>query len=66
MRSISTLIEVALVALLTISSPVDDRPRLARSVADHRAIADAIARRDADSARAAMRWSSRWSSTRRG
>jgi DNA-binding FadR family transcriptional regulator len=55
LRSISTLIEVALVALLTISSPADDPARHRRSVAAHRAIADAIARRDADAAREAMR-----------
>ena len=55
LRSISTLIEVALIAVLTISSPADDPQRLVRSVADHRAIADAIARRDPDGARAAMR-----------
>ena len=55
LRSISTLIEVALVAALTSSSPADDAIRLARVVSDHRAIADAIARRDADAARAAMR-----------
>lgn len=55
LRSISTLIEVALVALLTISSPVDHPVRHLRSVAAHRAIADAIARRDTDASRAAMR-----------
>jgi DNA-binding FadR family transcriptional regulator len=55
MRSISTLIEVALVAVLTVSQPVLDPPRLAKSVAQHRAVADAIARYDADSARLAMR-----------
>lgn len=54
LRSISTLIEVALVALLRISSPVDDPARLVTSVADHRAIADAIARRDPATARSAM------------
>jgi DNA-binding FadR family transcriptional regulator len=54
LRSISTLIEVALVALLRISSPVEDAVRLANSVAAHRAIADAIARRDAAAARTAM------------
>jgi DNA-binding FadR family transcriptional regulator len=54
-RSIATLIEVALVALLTISSPAEDRARLTQSVADHRAIADAIARRDPEEARTAMR-----------
>jgi DNA-binding FadR family transcriptional regulator len=55
LRSISTIIEVALTAVLTISSPADDPQRLVRSVADHRAIADAIARRDSDGARDAMR-----------
>jgi DNA-binding FadR family transcriptional regulator len=55
LRSISTLIEVALVALLTNSSPVDDPVRHARSVSTHKRIADAIARRDAEGARAAMR-----------
>lgn len=55
MRSISTLIEVALVAMLTISSPIEDPLEHADSVAAHRAIADAIARRDADKAREAMR-----------
>ena len=54
LRSISTLIEVALVALLTISSPADDPVRHRRSVAAHRAVADAIARRDAAAAREAM------------
>ena len=55
LRSISTLIEVALVALLTISSPVEEPLRHARSVASHRRIADAIARRDEDGAREAMK-----------
>jgi DNA-binding FadR family transcriptional regulator len=55
LRSISTLIEVALVALLTNSSPVDEPVGHARSVAAHRAIADAIARREGEVARAAMR-----------
>ena len=54
LRSIATLIEVALVGLLTISSPADEPVRLAKSIASHRAIADAIARRDPDLARAAM------------
>jgi DNA-binding FadR family transcriptional regulator len=54
LRSISTLIEVALVQLLTISSPIEEPVRHARSVAKHRAIADAIARRDPEAARAAM------------
>ena len=55
LRSISTLIEVALVAMLTISSPIEDPTEHAQSVSAHRAIADAIARRDADKAREAMR-----------
>jgi DNA-binding FadR family transcriptional regulator len=54
LRSISTLIEVALVQLLTISSPIEEPVRHARSVAAHRLIADAIARRDPEAARAAM------------
>jgi len=52
--SISTLIEVALVAMLTISSPVENAQRLAASVAEHRAIVDAIAARDPERARRAM------------
>ena len=52
--SISTLIEVALVAMLTVSSPVENSVRLAASVAGHRAIADAIAAGDPDGARRAM------------
>ena len=52
--SISTLIEVALVAMLTISSPVENSERLAASVAEHRAIVDAIAARDPERARRAM------------
>jgi DNA-binding FadR family transcriptional regulator len=55
LRSISTLIEVALVELLASSSPVEDPTRHARVVAAHRAIADAIARRDPDASRAAMK-----------
>ena len=55
MRSISTLIEVALVAVLTISHPVLDPSHYQLSVRDHRDIADAIGRRDAEGARAAMR-----------
>lgn len=55
LRSISTLIEVGLVALLRISSPIESPARHAGSVAAHRAIADAIAGRDPDAARAAMR-----------
>jgi DNA-binding FadR family transcriptional regulator len=52
--SISTLIEVALVAMLTISSPVENAERLAASVGQHRAIVDAIAARDPEGARKAM------------
>ena len=55
LTSISTLIEVALVAMLTISSPVEDSDQHATSVAAHRAIADGIAARNADLARDAMR-----------
>lgn len=53
--SISTLIEVALVAMLTVSSPVEDPKRLVASVEEHRRIVDAIAGRDPDAARRAMR-----------
>ena len=55
MHAISTLIEVALSGALARSSPTDDPVSLARSITDHRAIADAIERGDADTARAAMR-----------
>jgi DNA-binding FadR family transcriptional regulator len=52
--SISTLIEVALVAMLTISSPVENTDRLLASVTQHRAIVAAIGGRDPDAARRAM------------
>jgi DNA-binding FadR family transcriptional regulator len=52
--SISTLIEVALVAMMSIASPVDDTPRLVRSVSDHKAIVGAIAARAPERARRAM------------
>jgi DNA-binding FadR family transcriptional regulator len=55
LRAISALIEVALVAALTRSSPVDEPGGVASSAAAHRAIADAIASGDAAAARAAMR-----------
>ncbi len=55
LHSISTLIEVALVEVLTLSSPSRDHARLVSSVRAHRSIADAIAREDSDAARAAMR-----------
>ena len=54
-QSISTLIEVALVAMLTVSSPVENAQRLAASVKQHRTIVEAIEARDADAARAGMR-----------
>ena len=53
--SISTLIEVVLVAMLTISSPAEDPERLAESVEQHRLIARAIADREPEKARLAMR-----------
>jgi DNA-binding FadR family transcriptional regulator len=52
--SISTLIEVALDAMLTVSSPVDDPERLKTSVAQHLAIVDAIAARQPEAARTSM------------
>ena len=55
MRSIGKLIEVALVASLARSSPLDDPRSLAHSLGAHRAIAEAILRHDADGAWAAMR-----------
>ncbi|MCO6051581.1 FadR family transcriptional regulator [Mesorhizobium sp. RP14(2022)] len=55
MRSISALIEVALAITFAISSPLPDQARHALTVSRHRAIADAIERRDAKAARAAMR-----------
>lgn len=53
--SISTLIEVVLVAMLTISSPAEDPERLAESVEQHRRIARAIANGSPEEARLAMR-----------
>jgi DNA-binding FadR family transcriptional regulator len=50
-----SLIEVVLVAMLTVSSPADEPDRLAASVAQHRRIAKAIADRNADDARRTMR-----------
>ena len=52
--SISTLIEVALVAMLTVSLPVENAASLRQSIAQHRAIVDAIARQDPEAARQAM------------
>ena len=48
-------IEVVLVAMLTISSPAEDPERLAESVEQHRLIARAIADREPEKARLAMR-----------
>jgi DNA-binding FadR family transcriptional regulator len=53
--SISSLIEVVLVAMLTVSSPADEPDRLAASVAQHRRIAKGIADRNPDAARRTMR-----------
>ena len=53
--SVSTLIEVALVAMLTKSSPVESPDSLRASVDQHRDIVEAIAAKDPDAARSAMR-----------
>jgi DNA-binding FadR family transcriptional regulator len=53
--SISTLIEVALVAMLTASAPGDSPQSLERVVAQHSAIAKAIEGGDTEGARDAMR-----------
>ena len=53
-QSISTLIEVALVAMLTVSSPAENKTELAQSVRQHRAIVEAIAAHDVGKARATM------------
>lgn len=55
MRSISALVELALMASFTLSSPIADQTAFDRSVAVHHAIAKAIADGDANGARAAMR-----------
>jgi DNA-binding FadR family transcriptional regulator len=52
--SISTLVELVLVAMLTISSPAEDSAELKNSVAQHRRIAKAIADEKPDEARRAM------------
>jgi DNA-binding FadR family transcriptional regulator len=52
--SISTLIEVVLEAMLTISSPAANSKRHAGSITKHRHIAQAIATQDAAGARRAM------------
>jgi DNA-binding FadR family transcriptional regulator len=53
-RSISTLIEVALDAMLRNSSPVESPGRLAKSISEHRAMVAAIAARKPEAARRAM------------
>lgn len=55
MASISALVEMALTAAFTISSPVNDLAALAVTVGVHRRIAEAVRDRDAVAARAAMR-----------
>jgi len=55
MRSISSVIEVALAMTFAISSPLPDMDLHGRTVARHRALVDAIDRGDADTARGAMR-----------
>ncbi len=52
--SISALIEVALVAMMTVASPAEDPQLLAESVQAHRNIVEAIATRNPDAARTAM------------
>jgi DNA-binding FadR family transcriptional regulator len=55
LSALSSLIEVALIAALTKSSPVDEPGGVARSAAEHRAVVDAIAAGDEARARATMR-----------
>lgn len=55
MASISTLVEVALTAVFTISSPVNNKAKLDETAAAHGAIAQAIHDRDPDRARDTMR-----------
>lgn len=55
MASISALVEMALTAAFTISSPVNEPTALAQTVGVHRAIASAIHEGDAQAARDAMR-----------
>lgn len=55
MASISALVEMALTAAFTISSPVNDPAALAVTVDVHRRIAEAIRDRNAEGARQAMR-----------
>lgn len=55
MRAISSLIEVALATTFTVSSPIPNTEQHRRAVERHRAIVDAIAKRQPDAAHAAMR-----------
>ncbi len=55
MASISALVEMALTAAFTISSPVSDKAALADTVGVHRRIAEAIRDRNGENARQAMR-----------
>ncbi len=55
MRSISSVIEVALAMTFAISSPLPDNDLHTRTVARHRAVVDAISLGDDDTARGAMR-----------
>ena len=55
MRSISAIVELALTAAFTISSPVSEPAAFKRTVGIHRDIAAAIRDRNADAAREAMR-----------
>ena len=55
MASISALVEMALTAAFTISSPVNEPEALTQTVAVHRAIAQAIVDKSSQGAREAMR-----------
>lgn len=55
MASISALVEVALTAVFTISSPIEDAAAMSATVRAHGRIADAIRDGDANGARDAMR-----------
>jgi DNA-binding FadR family transcriptional regulator len=54
MRSIASVIEAALIASFSQSSPIDSEPDLANTVHTHAKIVDAIERRDEQAASAAM------------
>jgi DNA-binding GntR family transcriptional regulator len=55
MASISALVELALTAAFTISSPVEDDTAMVATVKAHGRIAEAIRAGDAEEARAAMK-----------